>query len=103
MKSLIIGFGVALAAAIGATFLVLQAQPKSSTATPSTTTVTVQMTDSAVCPESCPTCNNESTVYDVADLPSIYMKPAGNIEMISFEEPPLARRREVLPAPREVK
>ena len=103
MKSLIIGFGVAMAAAGGATFLVLQAQPKPTTPATTTPAESVPTTEPTDCREGCPTCTTGSTVYDVVDLQSIYSKPAGNIETISFEEPPLARKREVLPAPREVK
>jgi hypothetical protein len=103
MKSLLIGFGVALAAAGGATFLVLQAQPIVITPAMTTPTESVPTTQPTDCTEGCPTCTIGSTVYDVADLQSIYTKPAGNVEMISFEEPPLAQKREVLPAPREVR
>ena len=105
MKSLIIGFSVALAAAGGAMFLVLQAQPKPYTApTTQETFETVQVPDTPVCPEAgCPTCTSGSTVYDVADLKSIYSTPESKIETISFEEPPLAPKREVLPSPRELK
>jgi hypothetical protein len=103
MKRLIFGFGVALTAAGGATFLVLQAQPKSVIPAMTTPTESVPKTESTDCPESCLTCTSGSTVYDVADLQSIYSKPASSIQTISFEEPPLAQKREVLPAPREVK
>jgi hypothetical protein len=103
MKSLIIGFGVAVAAAGGATFLVLQAQPKCHTP-PCSVSQLEALTEGQSCTEtSCPTCTGGSTVYDVADLQSIYSSPVKNTETISFEEPPLAPKREVLPSPREVK
>ena len=105
MKSLIIGFAVALAAAGGATFLVLQAQPKLTTSQPKVApTEATRVTETPACQDAgCPTCTIGSTVYDVADLQSIYTKPVNSIETISFEEPPLAPKREVLPAPRAVK
>jgi hypothetical protein len=103
MKSLIIGFGVAVAAAGGATFLVLQAKPQP-VVPASTLPEVVELTQAQGYTDTpCPTCTSGSTVYDVADLQSIYSSPLKNTESVSFEEPPLAPKREVLPSPREVK
>jgi len=95
MKQLLFGLAFAVIVGGGLTAIVLHA-------TPQPTPVAEVQTATEATAGDCPPCPVGSSVCDVADLQAVYSAPVTS-NTVSFEEPPLAPKREVLPPPREVK